>query len=95
MIDDLTDSVMVLLNAIYFNGLWRRPFPLNETVVQPFYTTSNSHINTTFMSQTEHFFFLDWKQLDAKILRLPYKVHFKLVLRMIVFVKYIFLFIGS
>lgn len=64
---------MVILNALYFNGYWRRPFPLNETFEAPFFVTPTTQLKTTFMRQTASFFYLDSKQLDAKILRLPYK----------------------
>lgn len=71
--DDIDRSVMLILNAIYFNGYWRRPFPSNETVEAPFFSTPDAQQRTTFMGQTGYFFFLDSQVLDAKILRLPYK----------------------
>lgn len=64
---------MLILNAIYFNGYWRRPFLSNETFDAPFFSAPNSSTRTTFMSQTGYFFYLDSLLLDAKILRLPYK----------------------
>ena len=71
---DVQDAVMLIVNAIYFNGYWRRPFPQNETFRSSFYVTPAQQVTTEFMSQKEYFFFLDSKQLDAKLLRLPYKV---------------------
>lgn len=62
-----------MLNAIYFNGYWRRPFPTNETFEAPFFTSPSVQQRTTFLSQTGYFFFLDSQVLDAKVLRMPYK----------------------
>lgn len=64
---------MLMLNAIYFNGYWRRPFKTNETFEAPFFATPSSQQRTTFMSQTGYFFFLESQLLDAKVLRMPYK----------------------
>lgn len=72
-LDDLERAVMIMLNAIYFNGYWRRPFPTNETFEAPFFTTPSVQKRTTFLSQTGYFFFLESQVLDAKILRMPYK----------------------
>lgn len=73
ILDDLENAVMVMLNAIYFNGYWKRPFPLNETIESAFFVTPTQQVRTPFMCQTSDFFFLESQQMDAKILRLPYK----------------------
>lgn len=72
--DDIEDSVMIMLNALYFNGYWRRPFPINETVDLPFYVTPTTHIKTSFMSVTDTYYYMESQPLNAKILRMPYKV---------------------
>lgn len=62
-----------MLNAIYFNGYWRKPFPENETIESYFFTTPNNRLKTTFMMQTNRFYYLNSRTLNAQILRLPYK----------------------
>lgn len=72
--DDIEDSVIIMLNALYFNGYWRRPFPINETVDLPFFVTPTTQVKTSFMSVTDTFYYMESQPLNAKILRLPYKV---------------------
>lgn len=71
--DDVEESVIIMLNALYFNGYWRRPFPVNETVQQPFYVTPTQQVKTWFMGVTDTFYYMESQPLNAKILRLPYK----------------------
>lgn len=72
--DDIEEAVMIMLNALYFNGYWRRPFPVNETVQAPFYVTPSSQVKTSFMCVTDTFYYMESQPLNAKILRIPYKV---------------------
>lgn len=69
---DIESAVMVMLNAVYFKGLWRQPFFENQTFVSEFQAQQGAK-TTTFMSQTGRFFYAESNQLNAKILRLPYK----------------------
>lgn len=71
--DDVEESVIIMLNALYFNGYWRRPFPQNETAQYPFYVTPTSQVKTSFMCVTDTFYYMESQPLNAKILRLPYK----------------------
>lgn len=72
-IDDIDESVMIILNALYFNGYWRRQFAENETIESAFFVTPATQVKTAFMTQTKPFFYFESRQLDAKLLRLPYK----------------------
>lgn len=69
--DQVQNSVLLLTNAIYFNGLWRRQF--NETFDGVFFRTPETQSRVQYMEQTEYFYYYDHSSLDAKILRLPYK----------------------
>lgn len=66
--------VMLLANAIYFKGIWRYPFPKNETCIGGFYPTPSIKIYLPYMVATNSFYFFESPALEAKILRLPYKV---------------------
>ncbi len=74
--DDIEESVIIMLNALYFNGYWRRPFPLNGTVQMPFYVTPTTQVKTSFMAVTDTFYYMESQPLNAKFLRLPYKVRY-------------------
>lgn len=72
--NDIDKAVILLINAIFFNGYWRKPFPVNETESQTFHMDTESQVLVPFMKQTENFYYLESEELDAKILRLQYKV---------------------
>ncbi|XP_053672892.1 serine protease inhibitor 2-like [Anopheles nili] len=72
----LQDALLLLINTIYFKGMWAIPFPTNATTEKPFYTSANAQSEpkmTTFMKQRERiFFYKHSEQLNAQFLRLPY-----------------------
>jgi serpin B len=56
MIDKLEDNtVMLLINAIYFKGKWKSQFDESKTVEMPFYKTGSSQINVPMMKQETEF----------------------------------------
>nr|CAD7438503.1 unnamed protein product [Timema bartmani] len=70
--DEITsDTALLLLNAIYFKGLWRKPFPKNITAPGPFYHKSKT-ITTDFMTSDDYYYYSESVEYDAKIMRLPY-----------------------
>lgn len=69
---DISNAVMIMLNAIYFQGKWEYPFPENETSSLPFHLSSSQQVQSTYMIQTGRFYYLDSAQLNSKIIRLPY-----------------------
>ncbi|XP_015597657.1 uncharacterized protein LOC107268913 [Cephus cinctus] len=73
--NSLKDSVMLVMNALYFKGSWRHPFPLNRTQVANFYTGIDKSVSTPFMHTVGNFYFSESPELDAKIIRLPYLGH--------------------
>lgn len=76
---DYDDALVLLISAIYFNGLWEYPFPPHDTFPQKFFLNCNDSISVFFMKQSGQFYYLESDELDAKILRLPYKVSFMYV----------------
>ena len=73
ILDELEpDTVMILLNAIYFKGIWRKEFPENETITNNFYNFNDESklIKVDFMSNKEVFNYYEDKEMQ--IIELPY-----------------------
>lgn len=75
---DLQQTIMLAVNAIYFKGTWTHPFPKNQTYFGKFFVNSNDinnmeTVRVPYMSTKDHFFIKESFDLDAKILRLPYR----------------------
>ncbi|XP_055302785.1 serine protease inhibitor 27A-like [Sitodiplosis mosellana] len=71
--DDVARSVILLINTIYFNGYWSKPFAENQTVARNFNINSKASLPANFMTKTDDFYYSESTELDAKVLRLPYK----------------------
>lgn len=71
---DLQDAVLLMANALYFKGLWRIPFPRNQTSYGGFYITPSRTVTVPYMYNYGRYYYFESNELDAKILRLPYKV---------------------
>ena len=56
MISQLPDNtVMLLINAIYFKGQWKLQFDKSKTVDEAFFKTGNSQVTVPMMKQKEDF----------------------------------------
>ncbi|KAJ0172289.1 hypothetical protein K1T71_012262 [Dendrolimus kikuchii] len=71
--DDVNGLVVMILNALYFKGTWRRQFATNETKDGIFYVSPDVQKPVQFMHVKDKFFFKDSAKFDAKILRMPYR----------------------
>ena len=71
--DDMIGMVVLILNTLYFKGSWRHQFPPNATKPGPFYVTPKSQKTVQFMNVKDQFYFTESANLDAKILRMPYR----------------------
>lgn len=76
MIDDekgLENSVMLIVNGLFFKGAWRRKyFAPENTRVSKFHINANESINVPYMHTIGRFYYAESSRLDAKILRIPY-----------------------
>lgn len=66
----VTNSIVLLINALYFEGTWR--FGFNKTLAADFNVAPGQKLKKQFMERTGNFYYFYSKQLDAKLLRLPY-----------------------
>lgn len=69
--ESLANAAMVLVNAVYFQGLWK--FPFDKTMTKDFLVQSKKNVSKEFIEQTAEFHYYYSKALGAKILRLPYE----------------------
>lgn len=76
LIGDIENAVMIIVNALYFKGFWNEEFRKNETKYGGFYKTPDEVINVQYMKNTAKYHYVESKQLDASILRIPYKVQY-------------------
>lgn len=63
-------SVLYLINAIYFKGTWQRTFDAQKTRDAPFYLADAGQKNVPMMSQSGHYPYFRGERFQA--LRLPY-----------------------
>nr|CAD7454201.1 unnamed protein product [Timema tahoe] len=68
------DTVMVLANAIFFKGLWLKPFKRAFTTEHIFSPQPGAMISVPFMEQEGDFVFGDDPNLGAKWIELPFNL---------------------
>lgn len=66
------DTRLVLVNAIYFKGRWAQPFRVQDTTPDKFYINETDSINVLMMHQTKKHMCREDRELNAKIIELPY-----------------------
>jgi len=64
------DDVMFLINAIYFNGTWTRPFDPRLTRPQPFHLADGTTTSHPLMAQSGSYLYTETDQFQA--INLPY-----------------------
>ncbi|XP_018566251.1 antichymotrypsin-2-like [Anoplophora glabripennis] len=64
---------MVLVNALYFSGVWLYPFDSYATSKRNFFRTKDNAVEVDTMLQVETFNYHESKTLNAKFLELPYQ----------------------
>lgn len=69
------DTLLILVNAVYFKGQWENKFDPSVTEERPFHIneTDTKMVPTMFIKNT--FLFGEVSQLDATLVELPYQVY--------------------
>jgi serpin B len=66
IVDTITGAdKMVLINAIYFNGIWQEPFDKNNTRLNAFFGSNNQIKKIMFMNSTKNFDYFEDEGLQA------------------------------
>ncbi|XP_049854616.1 serpin B8-like isoform X5 [Schistocerca gregaria] len=64
---------LVLVNAIYFKGLWNIPFKKEVTSPMPFHVTATETKTVDMMKLQKKFMYTEAEKLEAQVVELPYK----------------------
>ncbi|XP_061710476.1 alaserpin-like isoform X2 [Cydia pomonella] len=67
------DTRAVLVNALYFKGSWEKKFNDKATTDRDFHVTKDKTVKVPTMYKKDEFKYAESKELDAKLLELPYE----------------------
>nr|WBB28749.1 antichymotrypsin-2-like protein [Yponomeuta cagnagella] len=67
------DTRLVLVNAIYFKGSWKKKFNAEMTSDQPFHVNAITEVNVPMMYQESKFRYGESAELNAQLLEMPYE----------------------
>jgi serpin B len=70
--DVASETILVLVNAVYFNSAWRMPFEKSATREEAFRTGKDEQRNVPMMRQTSNFLY--GENEDAQWIRIPYTI---------------------
>lgn len=72
---------MVLVNAVYFKGLWLNQFDESDTHDQEFWISAEESVQVPMMHIKKKFRYFNHRDLDSTILAMDYKVRNGLLLQ--------------
>lgn len=75
LVSNLSPDVrMVLVNYIFFRGLWKKPFPFSRVSTSDFYVDKNTVVKVPMMlqDQQEHWYIED-RRVPCTVLRMDYR----------------------
>uniref|UniRef100_A0A8C0WQJ9 Serpin domain-containing protein n=1 Tax=Castor canadensis TaxID=51338 RepID=A0A8C0WQJ9_CASCN len=75
LVSELTPDVkMIVVNYIYFKGLWKKPFHLSRTTAGDFYVDESTTVKVPMMVQSfQHHWYLQDRHVPCSVLRLDYQ----------------------
>ncbi|KAG7238533.1 hypothetical protein INR49_030806 [Caranx melampygus] len=66
-------TLLMLINTIFFRGNWQIPFNPNFTISAPFYIDNYNIVQVPMMSLEDKFYMMEDVPLGAKVLKVPYQ----------------------
>lgn len=69
--ETVANTVILLLNALSFEGSWKKPFKTEKTIQGPF-ASASGNTNVEYMTDIGDYYFFDSPKLQSKLLRIPY-----------------------
>ncbi|XP_052042627.1 kallistatin [Apodemus sylvaticus] len=75
LVNDLSPNVrMVLVNYIFFRGLWKKPFHFSRVSTRDFYVDENTVVKVPMMLQDEQeHWYLEDRRVPCTVLRMDYR----------------------
>ncbi|CAO2587242.1 Plasma serine protease inhibitor [Lemmus lemmus] len=75
LISDLSPNIrMVLVNYIFFRGLWKKPFPSHKVTVSNFYVDEKTvTIQVLMMNREDEYHYTVDRDISCTVVRLPYQ----------------------
>ncbi|XP_048218347.1 kallistatin [Perognathus longimembris pacificus] len=74
LVSDLSpDTEMMLVNYIYFKGLWEKPFPVFRTTEEDFHVDELTTVRVPMMQSLSHHWYIHDRQVPCSVLRLDYQ----------------------
>ncbi|KER21863.1 hypothetical protein T265_14998, partial [Opisthorchis viverrini] len=67
------DTVLSVINALYFKGNWNSPFIKERTTTEEFHCLDGKRIAVKMMFVKAMFGYNSWDACAAHVLRLPFK----------------------
>ncbi|XP_062406077.1 alpha-1-antitrypsin homolog [Sardina pilchardus] len=67
------DTLMMLINCIYFRGEWQKPFTMRLTKPGDFHVDENTKVTVDMMQSEGEYEYYEDKENFTTVLRLPYK----------------------
>ncbi|ETE62312.1 Heparin cofactor 2, partial [Ophiophagus hannah] len=66
------DTLMMILNCLYFKGTWENKFPVEATLKQSFRVNEKETVKVPMMKVKANFLATEDNELDCRVLQLPY-----------------------
>lgn len=70
--DAVTDAIVLLVNAVFFDGKWSSPFKPARTEKGDFFVQANAPKKANFMRAKTDYYYFHSTKLKSSLLRLPY-----------------------